>query len=112
MLIKDKKRDITLVSLKNENKINAIIAEPIKEELLSMLKEPNTKLALNLEGVKFVDSSGFGVFLSVMKTANNNAGQFKICNVSKEVYELFKLLQLHTVFSLHDDLDSCLSDFQ
>ncbi|MFC2098789.1 hypothetical protein ACFLSP_03480, partial [Bacteroidota bacterium] len=35
-----------------------------------------------------VDSTGFGVFLSIMKTANNNYGFFKICNINAEVMEL------------------------
>ncbi len=55
---------------------------------------------------------GFGVFLSALKAASNNYGQFKICNVSPEVMELFKLLQLHHVFEIYDELDACLESFK
>ncbi|NBC83162.1 MAG: anti-sigma factor antagonist [Bacteroidetes bacterium] len=103
---------VIVASFENENKFNAVITEPVKEELKSHFQQPETKLVLNLKGIKFVDSSGFGVFLSTMKTANNNSGQFKICNVSDEVYELFKLLQLHNVFSIHNTLDECIASFE
>jgi anti-sigma B factor antagonist len=79
--------------------------------LNNIFNKPNTKLILNLQGISFIDSSGFGVFLSVMKTANINYGQFKICNINKEVMELFKLLQLHNVFEIYSNLDDCIKSF-
>jgi anti-sigma B factor antagonist len=103
--------NINVASFENINRFNALITEPVKEQLNSLFNKPNTKLVLNLEGINFIDSSGFGVFLSVMKTANINFGHFKICNISKEVMELFKLLQLHNVFEIYSNLDDCLKSF-
>ncbi len=104
--------NINVVSFQNTDRFNALIAEPVKEELLEFFNKPNAKLAIDLEGVNFIDSSGFGVFLSAMKAANNNYGTLKICNVSEEVMELFKLLQLHNVFELFSSLDECITSFK
>jgi len=103
--------DILVVSLKDSKRLNALIAEPVKVQLLEYFNKPNTNLVFDLQGISFIDSSGFSVFLSVMKAANNNYGQFKICNVSSEVMELFKLLQLHHVFEIYDELNPCLESF-
>jgi len=103
--------DILVVRLKDSQRLNAMIAEPVKEALLTYFNKPDTHLVFNLEGITFIDSSGFGVFLSAMKAANNNYGQFKICNVNPDVMELFKLLQLHHVFEIYDELDPCLKSF-
>jgi anti-sigma B factor antagonist len=103
--------DILVVSLKDSQRLNALIAELVKEKLLEFFNKPNTKLIFDLKGISFIDSSGFGVFLSTMKAANNNYGQFKICNVNADVMELFKLLQLHHVFEIYDELDPCLKSF-
>lgn len=102
---------IHVASFENINRFNALITEPVKEQLNNIFNKPNTKLVLNLEGINFIDSSGFGVFLSVMKTANINYGQFKICNINKDVMELFKLLQLHNVFEIYSNLNDCLKSF-
>ena len=111
MLKTEKINNVVVVSFEDTDKFNALISEPVKTELNSFFNKPNTKLILNLGGIKFIDSSGFGVFLSVMKTSNNNYGFFKICNISNEVMELFKLLQLHNVFEIYNNLDDCLNSF-
>jgi len=103
--------DIIVVKLKDTNRLNALITEPVKESLLEFFNKPNVNLIFDLQGITFIDSSGFGVFLSAMKAANNNYGQFKICNVGEDVMELFKLLQLHHVFEIYDKLDPCLASF-
>ena len=111
MIKTEKINNVIVVSFNNITRLNALVAEPVKEEIKSLFNKPNTKMILNLEGVQFIDSSGFGVFLSVMKVANNNYGAFKICNVGNEVMELFKLLQLHNVFEIYPTVEDCLKHF-
>lgn len=105
-------QDIIVVKFDNTNRFNALIAEPVKEQLKEYFNKPKVKLILNLESIDFVDSTGFGVFLSIMKTANNNYGYFKICNINSEVMELFKLLQLHNVFEIYGSLEDCVDSFK
>ena len=104
--------DVIVVSLKDTNRFNALISEPVKEHLIEFFNKPNMNLAFDLKGITFIDSSGFGVFLSALKAASNNYGQFKICNANGEVMELFKLLQLHHVFEIYEELDACLKSFK
>jgi anti-sigma B factor antagonist len=100
------------VKFNNTNRFNALVSEPVKDELRSYFSTPNTKLVLSLEGIEFIDSTGFGVFLSVMKTANSNYGYFKIASISKDVMELFKLLQLHNVFEIYNNVDEAVKSFE
>ena len=111
MLKTENINDIIVVKFDNVNRFNALIAEPVKEQLKGYFNKPNTRLVLNLDGISFIDSTGFGVFLSIMKTANNNYGYFKICSIASEVMELFKLLQLHNVFEIYSTLDDCIKSF-
>jgi anti-sigma B factor antagonist len=111
MLKTETSNGIIVVSFDNVNRFNALIAEPVKEQMKSYFVKPNTKLVLDMEGIDFVDSTGFGVFLSIMKTANNNYGFFKICNITPGVMELFKLLQLHNVFEIYNTKEDCLKSF-
>jgi anti-sigma B factor antagonist len=111
MLKIEKINNINVVRFDNIDRFNALITEPVKEDLKSFFNSQGTRLILNLEGIKYIDSSGFGVFLSILKTATNSKGTFKICGISPEVMELFKLLQLHNVFTLYPTLDECLNSF-
>jgi len=108
----EKKDDIVIVHFKEDiKKFNALITEEAKKQLNALFDAPNTKLILSLKGIKYVDSSGFGVLLSLMKTANNKYGFLKICDVSDEVMELFKLLQLHNIFDIEDNVEDCLKSY-
>ena len=104
--------NILVVSFQDVNRFNVLITDTIKEEVKSYYNTPNTKLILDLTGINFIDSSGFGVFLSIMKSANNNYGFFKICNINDEVMELFKLLQLHHVFEIYKTREDALKSFE
>jgi len=111
MLKTEKQDGIVIVSFKQTNRFNALTSESVKAEVKELFTSPNTRLVLNLKGISFIDSSGFGVFLSIMKTANNNYGFFKISNISDEVMELFKLLQLHNVFEIYNTVEDAIKSF-
>ncbi|RLD30563.1 MAG: hypothetical protein DRI73_10175 [Bacteroidetes bacterium] len=110
-IIHSKKINNVVVASFDESitKFNALITEETKKALTSLFEKPGTQLILDLKGIKYVDSSGFGVFLSAMKTAKNSDGSFKICHINPDVLELFKLLQLHNIFNLCNTLEECLN---
>ena len=103
--------DITVVRFENVSRFNALNAESVKDKLKGFYDQPNTKLVMDLAGIDFIDSTGFGVFLSILKTANNHHGYFKICNIHPDVMELFKLLKLHNVFEIYNTVDDCVASF-
>lgn len=112
-MIETKKIDeVLVVNLSDGNRFSSPNTEAVKESLLEFFKKPDVDLIFSLKGITFIDSSGFGVFLSALKAASNNYGQFKICSVSPEAMELFKLLQLHHVFEIYDELEACLKSFK
>lgn len=93
------------------NKINALITEEIKESINKSFVNSNSKVIIDLKGVEYIDSSGFGCFLSIMKTARNNYGVLKFANPEPGVMEVFRTLHLQTVFQIYDDIDTCLKSF-
>lgn len=111
MLEITKNGQVEIVSFKELTKLNALVSEEVKEQMLQLFETPSAKVILDLKGISYIDSSGFGVFLSVMKAANNNYGAFKICNVSDDVMNMFHILQLHSVFEIFDDSEACLQSF-
>jgi anti-sigma B factor antagonist len=111
-MINIEKRDkIDIISFP-VNKINALITDDIREDINKVFENSNSKVIIDLAGVEYIDSSGFGCFLSVMKTARNNYGILKFVNPEPSVMALFHTLHLHTVFQIYDDMDTCLRSFR
>lgn len=103
----EKKGKIEIISF-NVNKINALITDDIRDSVNKVFDNSNSKVIIDLNGVEYIDSSGFGCFLSIMRAARNNYGILKFANPEPGVMELFRALNLHTVFQIYDDLDECL----
>lgn len=112
MLKHESKSGIEILTFDNVSKLNILIAQSLKEEVAQYLTKSNTKLILDLKGIEYIDSSGFGALLSILRNAKNNNSQFKICNISSDVMELVKLLQLHNVFDICDSVDKCIDTFE
>jgi len=111
MISIEKKDKIDVISFSVSN-INALITDEIRAGIMKVIDNSNSKAIIDLSGVKYIDSSGFGCFLSLMKAARSNYGTLKFANPEPKVMELFKTLHLHTVFQIYDDIDTCLASFK
>lgn len=107
----EKKDKIDVITF-NVNKLNALVSDEFREAVSRVFDASNSKVIINLSGLKYIDSSGFGSFLSIMKTARNNYGILKFAQPEPAIMELFRTLHLHTVFQIYDDMDSCVRSFR
>jgi anti-sigma B factor antagonist len=111
-MINIEKRDkIDIISF-SVNKIDALITDEVRSRINRLFDNSNSKVVIDLKGVEYIDSSGFGCFLSVMKEARNNFGILKFANPEPTIMNLFETLCLHTVFQIYDDLDACIRSFR
>ena len=104
--------DVTEVKFDKIEKLNILVTDAIKVGLQKLFEKPNAKVLVNMEGVNFLDSSGFAAFLTVLKTADKNNGQLIFCNVNHAALELFKVLQLHTVFNIVFNREEAVKSFK
>jgi anti-sigma B factor antagonist len=107
----EKKDKIDIISF-SVSKINALIIDEISEIILKVFDNSNSKVIIDLKGVEYVDSSGFGCFLSIMRAARNNYGVLKFANPEPGITELFETLHLQTVFQIYPDVETCLKSFK
>lgn len=110
MIDVEKINDVMVISFSNDSKLNVTVTQKIKTEIIKVIT-PNSKIALNLSGISYIDSTGFGMLLSILRHCKNSNASLKLCNISPEVMELIKLLQLQTVFDIRDSVDDCVKSF-
>ncbi len=88
----------TVAIFENTDRINATIAQEVKEKLTDALVNANYNLTLDLNNIKFIDSSGIGVLISALKTSRQNDGTFILKAVQEDVMSLLSLMKLDKVF--------------
>ena len=74
-------------------------------------KEP-AHVAVNLEGVKFIDSSGLAALVQGMKRCRKKNGDLYLYNLKQNVRIIFELTRLDRAFSIFLDEDAVLNIFR
>jgi anti-sigma B factor antagonist len=110
MLFETEKQGEVLIVRPLESRLDASDAESFKSGLLGWINEPNNAIVLDFSYINFVDSSGLGAIVSVLKQMGRN-GRIVVCNLQPPVSALFKLTRMDKVFSIFDDVETAVAAF-
>jgi anti-sigma B factor antagonist len=89
------------------DRINALITEELRDEISKVFQNGSSKVVISLKDIRYIDSSGFGCLLAILRTARNHYCTLKLASPEPSVMEVLKTLNLNTVFEIYDDLDEC-----
>ncbi|MCC5962134.1 MAG: STAS domain-containing protein [Rhodobacteraceae bacterium] len=84
-----------------EERLDAAVALTFKDMVREAIAEPGTPVILDLAQVRFIDSSGLGAVVGVMKLLGPDR-PLEIASLSESVRKLFRLTRMDTVFRIHD----------
>ena len=87
-----------LVILSGE--VDAFTGQKVKEALLSLAEKPEARrIAVDLKKVAYMDSTGIGIFVAVMKACKKADSQLLVQNISPRVDRLFRLTGFYDVLA-------------
>lgn len=70
------------------------------------------RLIIDLSSVDFMDSSGLGAMLSVLKKIDRDQGDLKLCCISGKIRALFELVRMHRIFEIYNNRQEALKSFE
>ena len=91
--------------------IDTITASELEKVIDSLLNRSRYKIILDLAGVDYISSPGWGIFISHIKDVRANEGDIKLVNMDPNVKEIFELLELDNVLKDYRSLDEARCDF-
>ena len=100
-------RGDVLVIRVDERRLDARLAVGFKSQV-SALVEGGALVVLDLSAVVFMDSSGLGALVGVLKQCGRR-GDLALAGVGASVLELLKLTRMDRVFALHDSVDGAVA---
>lgn len=100
-----------LVMRLDEERLDTNITADLKAELLIALGENHNRILLNLENVKYADSSGLGALLLGTRQAKEQGGDFKICCAKSRILNLIKIARLGNYIKNYSSESEALQSF-
>jgi anti-sigma B factor antagonist len=107
----DEKYNCVVIDLKGKI-MGGPDADVFKSELQKLIDSGKKKIILNLENVKFMNSSGLGILIGGLTTIRKHGGDLKLCNADKRISSLLMVSQLNSVFDHHFSLQSAIDAFE
>ena len=98
--------DSTILQI-NETRFDAKLAPEFRTQIESLMAELADKVILDIETVKFMDSSGLGAVMGVYKLLRDK--QICVVNTQKPVLDLFKLTRMDRLIKTHSSVEDALS---
>jgi anti-sigma B factor antagonist len=109
-LSKPKKNpSITVVSV--EGFIDTTTSGQLEKSIKKLLKKQKFDLIIDLGGVDYISSAGWGIFISEIRRIRENGGDLKLAAMIGDVYEVFELLEFQTILESYDTVEEAVESF-
>lgn len=97
----------TVVSVYGE--LDVATSPMLRERLIRLVSEGSSNLVLDLEGVDFLDSTGLGTIVSVLKRARTRGGDLRLVSTQARIHRLFEITGLDKAVPLRASVDDAIA---
>ena len=89
-------------------RLNMVSAPAFREAVAGVVGTGRSRVAIDLSGVEFMDSSGLGALVGCLKTARQAGGDLRIAAPTKQVLMVLQLSNIDRILKPYDDAQSAL----
>jgi len=91
----------TLVVVVESDRLDCSVAHDIKQEVVGLLDGGSEPVVVDLSKVEFIDSSGLGAIVALLKYAGRGR-PFELAGLNRTVFKVFQLTRMTSVFEMRD----------
>lgn len=84
------------------DRLTAINGTAFKENAIKLIEEGHARLIVDMTAITFIDSSGLGALVSVLKRVGNR-GEIVVCGLSSSLKQMFAITRMDRVFAGYPD---------
>jgi anti-sigma B factor antagonist len=104
------KGPVTIISL--TGRLDLATGANLKEHVKDLLEKDRSNIHLNMKGIDFINSSGLGALVSIMKEIRLRKGRMTLSDLANYVQEIFEITQLSHIFELFTSEEEALGSYQ
>jgi anti-sigma B factor antagonist len=102
--------DVRIIKCKGY--IDTTTSSMLETALAEVLRDKKYKILIDLEGVDYISSAGWGIFISEIKNIRKNKGDLKLVAMKPEVMEIFELLDFTNILEYFKSTDEAIKAFK
>jgi anti-sigma B factor antagonist len=91
--------------------IDTMTAPELEKVMNSLLEQKKFDVIVDLGGVDYISSAGWGIFISNIREIRQNNGDIKLARMIPNVYEIFELLEFDSILRAFDSIEKAKTDF-
>lgn len=106
-------QDSILVVVPTGPSLDAREAREFKDRIIELINTSNNhSIVIDMHNLQFIDSSGLGTFLSILKTLHAQKGELKLSNLNKPIRTIFELVSMHKIFEIYNTTEEAIQSFK
>jgi anti-sigma B factor antagonist len=91
--------------------VDTLTASELEQVIDSLLRRGRYKIVIDLAGVDYISSAGWGIFISHIKDVRAHDGDIKLAGMVPDVHEIFELLEFDKVLQIFPSVDEAVERF-
>lgn len=97
--------------LKVSGYLDTTTAGELETALYGLLDRGIYKVVVDLTGVNYISSAGWGIFIGEIKRIRNHGGDLKLSGMVGDVHEVFQLLEFHSILEAYSTSQEAVEAF-
>jgi len=98
--------------LKVSGYLDTTTASELETALYGLLDREHFRIVVDLTGVNYISSAGWGIFIGEIKRIRNHGGDLKLAGMVGDVHEVFQLLEFHSILEAYTSTQEAVDAFK
>ena len=92
-----------------EGRLDAVVAAAFRDAVVTRIDQGPSCIVLDMQHVGFLDSSGLGAMVFVLKHLTRRGGRLHICSIAPAVMAVLRLTRMDRVMKTFDSRDAAIA---
>lgn len=101
-LVINKNNNEKFIEILPVGEIDIYTSPAFKDDVLNIINEENKDIVINAEKLDYLDSTGLGVIMSILKVIKEKKLSIKMINVKASIYKLFDITGFNKIFDIEE----------
>jgi len=105
--------DVSHVRFVDRNILEEAVIAQIGDEIAQLVDQTNSpRVLLDFSNVEHLSSAALGQLITINSKVKRKGGQLRLSDINSQIYEVFVITRLDTMFQIFDDSKKALASFK